>query len=162
MSIDYYNSYVIHPMMVDFCKILYQKNKIKKEEYNLAVKRMVRHSEFLERMISPEGYFPVFGRSITYRMGSFQALAQTALMHQLPKEITPAQVRAGLTAIMKNMFYTSQNFDKEGWLLLGFNGHQPNVADSYISTGSLYLTCLIFLPLGLNKEDEFWSSAPEK
>ena len=30
-------------------------------------------------------------------------------------------------------------FDKEGWLQIGFCGHQPGVGETYISTGSLYL-----------------------
>ncbi len=84
-SMDYYNSYVIHPMLVDFFKVLLDKKKIKIEEYETAVKRMVRYSEFSERFIAPDGTYPAFGRSITYRTAAFQALAQTALMEKLPE-----------------------------------------------------------------------------
>jgi hypothetical protein len=158
-SMDYYNSFVIHPMLVDMLKICSEKKFSTLEEYETAVKRMVRYSEFLERLISPEGTFPAFGRSITYRTAAFQALAQTALMEKLPEHVSPAQVRCGLTKIMHNMFDNSANFDKNGWLILGFNGTQPMIADQYTSTGSLYLATLGFLPLGLPADNHFWADA---
>lgn len=159
-SMDYYNSYVIHPMLVDLLKVLVEKKKASQADYDMAVKRMVRHSEFLERLISPEGTYPAFGRSITYRMAAFQALAQTALMEKLPEQVSPAQVRCGLTKIMHTMFDGNQNFDDKGWLVLGFNGHQPMIADTYTSTGSLYLTTLGFLDLGLPANHKFWTDPP--
>jgi hypothetical protein len=159
-SMDYYNSFVIHPMLVDLLKVTVDKKISKNEDYDVALKRMVRYAEFLERLISPEGTFPPFGRSITYRTGAFQALAQTALMEKLPEFIEPAQVRCGLTKVMHNMFDNNANFDANGWLVLGFNGHQPMVADYYTSTGSLYLATLGFLPLGLPATNKFWTNAP--
>lgn len=159
-SFDYYNSYVIHPMMVDMLKVMLGKKLVSADAYELAVKRMVRYSEFLERMISPEGTYPPFGRSITYRTGAFQALAQTALMEKLPPYIEPAQVRGALTAVFHNMYDGNQNFDSNGWLVLGFNGHQPMVADQYTSTGSLYMATLGFLDLGLPADNPFWKDPP--
>ena len=41
------------------------------------------------------------------------------------------------------------NFDEHGWLTLGFAGHQPQIAERYISTGSLYLCSTVFTALGL-------------
>lgn len=159
-AMDYYNSFVIHPMLVDMLKVCVEKKISLQRDYDMALQRMVRYSEFLERIISPEGTFPVFGRSITYRTGAFQALAQTALMEQLPEHIQPSQVRCALTRIMHNMFDTTANFDNNGWLVLGFNGHQPMIADQYTSTGSLYLATLGFLPLGLPASNRFWTDAP--
>jgi hypothetical protein len=104
--------------------------------------------------------YPAFGRSITYRTAVFQALAQTALMEKLPLYIKPAQVRCALTKVMHNMFDGNQNFDNNGWLVLGFNGHQPMVADQYTSTGSLYMATLGFLTLGLPANNRFWADAP--
>lgn len=156
---DYYNSFVIHPMLVDIQKVTSEKKFSDKKDYETAVKRMVRYSEFLERLISPEGTYPAFGRSITYRTAVFQALAQTVLMEQLPEHITPAQVRCGLTKVMQNMFDKNQNFDKNNWLVLGFNGSQQMIADTYTSTGSLYMTTMSFLPLGLPATNRFWTDA---
>ncbi|TWI80578.1 hypothetical protein IQ13_3257 [Lacibacter cauensis] len=158
-SMDYYNSFVIHPMLVDLLKILVEKKMAQQQEYDLSVQRMVRHAEFLERIISPEGTFPVFGRSITYRTAVFQVLAQVALMEKLPAHVAQAQVRGALTAVIDKMFTGNQNFDANGWLVLGFNGHQPAIADQYTSTGSLYLCTLGFLPLGLPASHPFWTDA---
>lgn len=156
-SMDYYNSYVIHPMFVDLMQILVDKKKAPQSDYDLILKRMVRYSEYLERLISPEGTYPAYGRSITYRTAAFQALAQTALMEKLPDYVKPAQVRCGLTKVMYNLYNGNQNFDQHGWLVLGFNGHQPEVADIYTSTGSLYMATLGFLTLGLPATNKFWT-----
>ena len=159
-SMDYYNSYVIHPMLVDLLEIAVAKKMVKPITYETALKRMVRYSEYLERSISPEGYYPAFGRSVTYRTAAFQALAQTALMEKLPEHITPAQVRSALTKVIYNLFNGNQNFDQNGWLVLGFNGHQPMIADYYTSTGSLYMASLVFLTLGLPADNTFWTAPP--
>jgi len=159
-SMDYYNSYVIHPMLVDLLKVLVDKKKASQADYDLAEKRMVRYAEYLERVIAPDGTYPAYGRSITYRTAVFQALAQTALLEKLPDDIKPGQVRSALTKVMHNMYEGNQNFDDKGWLVLGFNGHQPMVADIYTSTGSLYMATLGFLTLGLPASNQFWTDAP--
>lgn len=160
-SMDYYNSYVIQPMLVDFMKVLLDKKWITKDAYDIAVKRMVRYAAFLERFIAPDGTYPPFGRSITYRTGAFQALAQIALMEQYPEDISPGQIRSALSAVMHRMYEGCNNFDNNGWLVLGFCGHQPMVADYYTSTGSLYMATLGFLPLGLAADNIFWTAAAE-
>jgi hypothetical protein len=159
-SMDYYNSYVIHPMMVDLLRIGVEKKVASANDLANAEKRMQRHAVFLERMITPEGMYPAFGRSITYRTGAFQSLAQSALEQRLPETIQPAQVRCALTKVMNRMFDNARNFDNKGWLLLGFNGHQPGIADFYTSTGSLYMATLAFLPLGLPADNAFWTGKP--
>ena len=166
--IDYYNSFVIQPMLVDVLQTWLEVNKRQspngnhkalKDRTNLAIKRMQRHADFLERLISPEGTFPAFGRSITYRVAAFQSLTHAALIHQLPENVTPSQARCALTAVIKRMFSQEGVFDQEGWLTLGFAGHQPTIADSYSNSGSMYLTTLGFLPLGLPASDPFWVDA---
>jgi len=154
---DHYNSYVIQPMMLDVLRINVAKGRRPQTEYDIALKRMKRYAQIQERFISPEGTFPVIGRSSTYRIGAFQALAQIALQDELPAEIIPAQVRCGLTAIMKRIFIPS-TFTADGWLTLGFVGDkQTGIADPYSDTGSMYLTSLTFLPLGLPAAHAFWS-----
>ena len=114
----------------------------------------------LERLISPEGTFPVFGRSIPYRMATMQPLALMAWYDKLPAGMTPGQVRAALTAVMHNMFDGKENFNEKDFLTIGFCGRQPNVADWYTNNGSLYMTTLAFMPLGLPATHPFWSDAP--
>jgi hypothetical protein len=158
---DYYNGFVIQPMLVDILKVLVEKGLAKTEEYELMLKRMQRYAACQERMISPEATYPAIGRSVVYRVGAFQPLAQLAWNGQLPKMISPAQVRSALTAVMKRQFEMKGTFSKTGWLQLGFCGHQPQAAETYISTGSLYLCSVGFLPLGLPADDVFWTSPAE-
>ncbi|MBC9930638.1 DUF2264 domain-containing protein [Chitinophaga qingshengii] len=154
---DYYNSFVIQPMLVDILKVLVNKNEGSKEQYELALKRMQRYGAILERQISPEATFPVVGRSMPYRNAAFQALTQLALAEKLPAELQPAQVRCALTAVNKRIFESAGTFDKNGWLQIGFCGHQPEIADVYTSTGSLYLCTTGFLDLGLPGHHPYWS-----
>jgi hypothetical protein len=160
LAFDYYNSFVIHPMMVDTLAVMADKKLVEQKVYDLALKRMQRFAVGQERMISPEGTYPAIGRSITYRTGAFQALSQVVLMEKLPESIKPAQVRSALTKVKQNMYGTPGTFDKNGWLQLGFCGHQAEVADYYTSTGSLYMATLSFLPLGLPPSHEFWTAKP--
>ncbi len=154
---DHYNGYVIHPMLVDILRINVEKGRRALKEYETAYKRMQRYGSFLERYISPEGTYLVVGRSSTYRVGAFQPLVKLALENKLPSMIEPAQVRSALTAVMKRMFIPS-TFTKEGWLTLGLLGNnQKELADYYSNTGSMYVTSLVFLALGLPAEHIFWS-----
>ncbi|PWJ59547.1 hypothetical protein CLV98_102381 [Dyadobacter jejuensis] len=159
-SMDYYNSFVVQPMLVDLYTVLHNKNRVSDTDFQLVVKRMTRHAEFQERIIAPDGTFPVFGRSVTYRSGAFQVLAQTALLQKLPENIEPAQVRGALTKVFQQLYEGDQNFDENGWLVIGFNGHQPQISDYYTSTGSLYMATLGFLTLGLPANHRFWTDPP--
>src|SRR5258708_13873728 len=90
-------------------------------------------------MISPEGTFPPIGRSLAYRFGALQLLGQMALRRELPDGVTPAQVRTAMTAVIRRMIEAPRTFDANGWLAIGFAGHQPPIGEGYISTGNLYL-----------------------
>jgi len=159
-AFDYYNAYVMHPFMVDTLKILSEHKLVEEKEYLQANKRMIRYAEQQEKLISPEGTYPPIGRSIPYRTGAFQALAMVSWQQNLPKHIDPAQVRSALTKLCYNMYTKINSFDQDGWLQLGFVGLQPEVADYYTSTGSLYMATLSFLPLGLAADNPFWKNPP--
>lgn len=154
---DYYNSFVIQPMLVDILGELMKHGKKYEKTYETVLKRAKRYAAIQEKLISPEGTFPAIGRSLPYRFGAFQLLAQISLQHRLPEEINPTQVRSALSAVIKRMIEAPEVFDPKGWLRIGFMGHQPNIAESYISTGSLYLCSVGLLPLGLPVSDPFWS-----
>lgn len=164
-AFDYYSSYVFHPMYLEtlqamkdakaYTRIHYSKY------YDRALKRAQKYSLILERLISPEGTFPVFGRSIPYRMAAMQPLALMAWYQELPAGVSNAQVRCALTAVMKRMFQSGNNFNEGGFLTIGFSGRQPNIADWYTNNGSLYMTSLAFLPLGLPASHPFWTDAPQ-
>ena len=157
---DYYNSFVIQPMLLNVLDCV--KSTRRWELMRKPVEaRAIRYAAIQERLISPEGTFPAIGRSITYRYGAFHHLAEMSLRHQLPEGVHPAQVRCALTAVMSRMNAAKGTFDDKGWLTIGFAGHQPSIGEPYISTGSLYLCSAVWLPLGLNSTDEFWSAPAE-
>jgi hypothetical protein len=157
---DYYNSFVIQPMLLDIVKTVHEETGGMKELTDRFTARAKRYAEIQERLISPEGTFPPVGRSIAYRCGAFQLLAQMALQNELPPSLPPPQVRSALTAVIQKTIQARGTFDANGWLTIGFCGHQPGIGEQYISTGSLYLCTVAFLPLGLTPSDEFWSGPP--
>ncbi len=158
---DYYNSFVIQPMLID---VLAEVSGEYPEWATMALPVMVRSQRYAaiqERLISPEGTFPPIGRSLAYRFGAFQTLGQMALFEQLPAEISPAQVRCALTTVIARMANAPGTFDENGWLRIGFCGDQPDIGETYISMGSIYLCAAGLLPLGLPPSASFWADPPQ-
>jgi len=155
---DYYNSFVIHPMLIDVLDVCRDENTAWKDLAGRVATRARRYAAIQERLIAPDGSFPAIGRSLAYRFGAFHLLAQMALRHSLPQGVAPAQVRGALTAIIRRSIDAPETFDTDGWLRISFCGHQSGVGETYISTGSLYLCAVGLLPLGLPPADEFWSA----
>lgn len=153
---DYYNSFVIQPMMVELLDEVGGHFEDWTALRDQSLKRAVRYAAVLERMISPEGTFPPIGRSLAYRFGAFQHLSLMALREQLPEELEPAQVRCALTAVIRRQIEMPGTFDEGGWLRIGFAGSQPQIGEAYVSTGSLYLCATVFLALGLPENAAFW------
>lgn len=155
---DYYDSYVIHPFLLAILDTVGGHRPEWKAFATDAHQRATRYAAIQERMIAPDGSYPVLGRSITYRCGAFHALADTALRHALPDGVSPAQTRCALMAVIHRTLTPAGTFDAKGWLQIGLAGHQPALGENYISTGSLYLCANAFLPLGLPAAHPFWSA----
>ena len=154
----YFNSMVIHPMLNDILKVMRKYGINDGEFLDVQLMRSSRLSSQLERTISPEGTYPLIGSCMGYRCGVFHLLSQAALLKILPRNINPAQVRSALTEVLKKQFAENQNFSSSGWLLLGLNGSQTDIAENDINTGSLYFCCTIFAALGLDASDAFWTA----
>lgn len=165
-AFDYYSSYVFHPMYLETLQAMVDAKVNSRLDYqkyyNRELKRCQKYSIILERFISPEGTFPAFGRSIPYRMATMQPLALMAWYQTLPKDLSNGQVRAALTKVLHRMFDQQNNFNEKGYLSIGFCGNsQKNVADWYTNNGSLYMTTLAFMPLGLPADHPFWTDAAQ-
>lgn len=154
---DYYNSFVIQPFLIDVLEHIDRVTPRWSGLLENVLRRARRYAAVQERLIGPEGSFPPLGRSLAYRCGAFQLLAQMALRGQLPEGAAPGQVRSALTAVIRRTMEAPGTFDAEGWLRIGLCGHQPALGETYISTGSLYLCTVAFLPLGLSASHPFWS-----
>lgn len=155
---DYYNSFVIQPALITVLEVCREKKSPLGDQLPVILKRAQRYAEVQERLISPEGTFPIIGRSSAYRFGAFQTLSLVALRHELPKSVEPAAVRCGINAVVRRMISPEGTFDADGWLRAGIAGYQPSVRESYISTGSLYLCLFGLLHLGLPADDPLWTS----
>ena len=165
-AFDYYSSYVFHPMYLETLQAMVDAKANTrldyKKYYDRELKRCQKYSLILERFISPEGTFPAFGRSIPYRMATMQPLALMAWYQKLPSDLSNGQVRAALTKVLHRMFDQENNFNEKGYLSIGFCGtSQKNVADWYTNNGSLYMTTLAFMPLGLPADHPFWTDAAQ-
>ena len=164
-AFDYYSSYVFHPMYLETLQAMADAKRSSRIDYHKyherALKRAQKYAIILERFISPDGTFPVFGRSIVYRLSAMQPLSLMAWYQTLPKELSNGQVRAALTKVLHRMFDAQENFNDAGYLTIGFCGSQPDVADWYTNNGSLYMTSMVFMPLGLPANHPFWADAPQ-
>jgi len=155
---SFYNSLIIHPMLNDILAVM-RKYEIREGELlDVQLMRSSRLASQLERTISPEGTYPLVGKSLAYRCGVFHLLSQAALLKILPRNISPAQVRAALTTVLRKQFNGNQNFNNDGWLIIGLNGSQNGLSEDSLNTGSLYSCCAVFLVLGLAPNDLFWTA----
>lgn len=155
---DYYNSFVIHPYLLQLIETLGDAEPAWKNMRPAIHARAQRYAAIQERAISPQGEYPIVGRSIAYRCGAFHLLADCSLRHLLPAAVLPQQVRCALTAVQRRTLTPAGTFSAAGWLQIGLAGHQPSLGETYISTGSLYLASAAWLPLGLPPADPFWSA----
>lgn len=158
----YFNSLVIHPMLNDILTVMRKYGLRDGEFLDVQLMRSSRLSSQLERCISPEGTYPLLGKTLSYRCGVFHLLSQAALLKILPRNISPAQVRGALTKVIQRQFTGDQNFSSDGWLICGFNASQMEICEDDINTGSIYACCAVFLPLGLKADDIFWKAPSEE
>lgn len=164
-AFNYYCSYVFHPMYLETLQAMVDARVNSRLDYqkyyDRALARCQKYAISLERFIAPDGTFPVFGRSIPYRMAAMQPLALMAWYQTLPSDLSNGQVRAALSKSLHRMFDEQNNFNEGGYLTIGFCGHQPETADWYTNNGSLYMTTLAFMPLGLPADHTFWTDAAQ-
>ena len=153
---DFYNSYIIHPYLLAIMDHAGDDHAWQPMREPI-MERAVRYAAIQERSISSNGEFPLIGRSLTYRAGAFHLLADMARRGQLPEGLSTGAVRSALPAVQQRTLTPAGTFSPQGWLQIGVAGHQIELAEPYISTGSLYLCSAAWLPLGLPATHPFWS-----
>ena len=158
---DYYDSFVMHPYLLQLMDTVGDESAAWTAMREPIHRHAQRYAAIQERLIAPDGSYPVIGRSISYRCGAFQLLADAARRHMLPEAVAAPQVRSAIAAVMRRTLEPAGTYDAAGWLQIGLAGHQPGLGEGYISTGSLYLCSAAWLPLGLPPSDAFWSGAAE-
>ena len=160
---DYYNSFVIHPMLLDVLDAC--KDEVAGVEGDRGARRRARATRYAavqERLIAPDGSFPAIGRSIAYRCGAFHLLAQIALRRAAarrrdagagPRRARPRSIRRTMEA--------PNTFDDDGWLRIGFCGHQPASARPTSRPAACISAPSRFSRSVCRASDEFWSAAPQ-
>lgn len=154
---DYYNGYVIQPLLLETLRVAQEKGDPLGNLLAKSLDRGQRYAEVLEHLISPEGTFPVLGRSSTYRFAVFQPIGYLGFRGHWPKSLSPGATRAALTAVIRRMGEAPGTFDADGWLNAGVVGNQVASRDGYNSTGALYMCVHGFSHLGMPPEAPFWS-----
>ena len=158
---DYYNSYVIHPMLVEVVERLGPRDP----------KWAAMREPVIARACAVRGRPRTDGRA-GWHLPPARAVDHVPLRRDAPPGVhgaaaavapwrLPAAGARALAATIRRTLDALGTFDDQGWLRVGFAGHQPSLAEPYISTGSLYLCTAAFLPLGLPPSDPFWSGPAE-
>ena len=121
---DYYNSFVIHPMLVEALDAV---GDDAPSGRHCAPKRGTPHPLGRDPGAAhlADGSFPAIGRSIAYRCGAFTRPRPCRLRHQLPADVAPAQARAALTSVIRRTLEAPGTFDANGWLRIGLSGPSP-------------------------------------
>lgn len=159
---DNYNSYVAQPLMLEVLRICRDQGHPLGDHFDKVKARAFRYAEVLEHMISPEGTFPVIGRSSTYRFAALQHLGYVGARVEWPEVLDPGATRAAMTTVIKRMIEAPGTFDENSWLQPGYVGHQPSARDRYNNTGALYNCTLGLAHLGMPSDHPFWTAPRAK
>jgi hypothetical protein len=159
---DYYNSYVIQPLLLEVLYTAKDMNHPLKDHLPKVEARAGRYAEVIEHLISPEGTFPVIGRSSVYRIAPLNIVGYVSYRSGLPKKLEPGSTRAALTSVIGRMMGATGTFDENGWLTAGLVGEQIDARDNYNYTGALYFCSLGFTHLGVPADDPFWTQPAGK
>src|SRR5690606_31316743 len=114
---DYYNSYVIHPMLLDVLKTMGEAGiKQQTDLFKIALARAQRCDAIPEMLISPEATYPAVGSSVTYRFRAGHHLSQIALIQALPQKVSPVRVRYAVYSVVNRQVEVPNTFDENSWL----------------------------------------------
>ena len=142
-KMDYYNSYVIHSFYYDISK------EFQNEKIEELYQRMKLYSKYLTNLISPCGYYPPLGRSITYRFATFHCLSHFIILKNEKNIEIDKSIKQKLTNVIKFLFWNNDSFDENGFLKLGWANKGAEISDYYTNSGSLYATTLGFFGISI-------------
>ena len=161
---DYYNSFVIHPMLLDVLDGVrrratpaWKAMRAAALDARAALRRGPGAPDRARRQLP--------GRSADRsRIAAARSTcsAQMALRRALPDGVSPAQVRGALTAVIRRTLDAPDTFDADGWLRIGFCGPPAGRRRDATSRPAASISApSAFLPLGLPPDDPFWSRRPQ-
>ena len=159
---DYYNSFVIHPMMLDVLDACADDNPAWKSLIPHVDQRARRYAAVQERLIAPDGSFPPSAARWPIASARFICSRRSRFADALPDGVSPAQVRSALTAIIRRSIEADGNVRSRrlaaDWLLRSSAGRRR---DATFRQEACISVRWDLLPLGLPATDEFWSAPPQ-
>jgi len=121
--------------------------------------RLAHQAALEERLVAPDGTYPLLGWAENHRCGAFQSLAAAAWRGLLPASVRPAQARTALSAVLHRTLNEPAAFAPDGsllpWPVFAPGSAAPSEA------GARYLCCAALLPLGLSALDPFWMGSAQ-
>jgi hypothetical protein len=139
---DYYNSFVIQPMLLDVLDACRDEVTAWKELAVRIEQRARRYAAVQERLIGPDGSFPPIGRSLA-PVRRVHLLARMALAHTSRRAVSPGR-SACVDGDYPSITEAPGTFDGDGWLTSVLRS--PTGVGETRPTGSLSY-CRRFLPL---------------
>jgi hypothetical protein len=148
---DHYNAWGIHYS-------LYWLNKIQPELDSPFIQDAVgEFSESYKLLFTPNG-FPIYGRSICYRM-ALPAPLIMASTHS-PKQVSSGEARRAMDLTWR--YFIQHGAVRAGTVTQGFCGTDPRILDHYSGQGScLWSLRSLIIALSLPATDSYWQTSPE-
>ncbi|KAH6992574.1 hypothetical protein EDB82DRAFT_497027 [Fusarium venenatum] len=161
---DYYSG----SFAIQFSQVLYSKFAADLDEKRCEVYRQ-RACDFgskIWRYFDAQGSSIPFGRSLTYRFacGAFFGALAFAKVLGMPKPLdSPGAIKGFLT---RHLRWWAQNsadiFATDGTLTIGWLYPNMYMAEDYNSPQSVYWCLKTLIAVGLDDDDEFWTSEVQK
>ena len=158
---DYYNSYVIQPMLLEVLRVCAEK---KNPLGDLRPKILARARRYAVGAGTDDFAGGNVSRDRPFQRVSLRRIATAG------GYFAPARTAAGIETRRRSLRAHRRhpphdrgagNVRRNGWLQVGAVGHQPSIRENYISTGSLYLCLCGLVQLGLPANDPFWTAPAE-
>lgn len=149
---DHYNAWGIH-------YALYWLNKMKPDLDHPFIQDAVgEFSESYKLLFTPNG-FPIYGRSICYRM-ALPAPLIMASTHS-PKRVSSGEARRAMDLTWR--YFIQHGALRAGTVTQGYCGTDPRILDHYSGQGScLWSLRSLIVALSLPATDPYWQSSPER
>ena len=132
--------------------------------FHKIIQRCMQYLKWLIAQISPDGTFPLIGRSIVYKTAIYHSVVSLILYYSRTSGVLEIKIpmdsrsNYSLGEILTLMFrtvekcFTPAAFNSKGFLNLGIVSYQPELANSYSNSGSVYFSAVVFGILSLRSE----------
>ncbi len=160
-SVDWYNSFVLHPEMLFWARWEGERDPERKERIERRARAYLSHLPYL---FAPDGRTIPWGRSLAYRTAILAPLA-----FALQADLSPNRPGLDRRIVSGNLSYhmggdpasTGMMINDLDIIPMGYLGEDFRVREGYISAGSTYFATRALQVLALPRDHEFWTAVEE-